>query len=294
MTLDPQTASSPAPPAGRRRIGLPHRWTGSRRADAIRIAAVPVLVLGVLLWMVVAVLRAGSSNGPLLYAEFVDPAGSAYLDVQLAEEATSYGAVSAVVPRQGRVWPVTRVAITPLPSGEVQLSYDGAGYRDRQVRADTRDEKVPPRKSTDRIQLRLSGRVDPARHTATVDLWVDGAPSRIRSTGIPAGAQYLVDEFLTAVRGRNWNAVYDMETASMRNGSKRGTFVTDMANAGVITTLRAARTTGPTTFSTSAAGVSLARTPIRMTYADGATTTSVDATLVLAVDGGSWGIQAVE
>ena len=79
----------------------------------------------------------------------------------------------------------------------------------------------------------------------------------------------------------------------MRNGSKRATFVTDLANGGAVTTISDARATGPTVLSTDA-GVSYARTPIRVTYGDAPGATRVDATLVLAVDAGSWKVLGIE
>jgi YD repeat-containing protein len=251
-----------------------------------------VLVLAVLLLLVMAVFRAGGAAAPSAYAEFVDPSSGSYLDVQLDSSRTSYGAFSAVVPGQGRVWPDAPVETGDSTGTAVQLSYDGAGFRDSRVMPGGRDDQRPARRP-EPVQLRLEGQVDPARHVANVDVWVNGERHHITSAGQPDGAQAVVDGYLTALRTGDWNKLYSLETVSMRNGSKRSDVVTGLATGGVITEVTGARTTGPTTFS-DRGGTTYGRAPIRVTYGSGQDRTTVDATLVVAVDGGSWGVLTVE
>jgi hypothetical protein len=127
-----------------------------------------------------------------------------------------------------------------------------------------------------------------------VDVWVNGDRHHIASEGQVSGAEDVVQEFLVAMRTGNWNKLYTIESSHMRNGSKRATFVTDLTNGGAVTTITDARTVGPTAHSTTDAGVSYARTPIRLTYGDGAAATKVEATLVLTVDAGSWKVLGLE
>src|SRR4051812_18420931 len=104
-------------------------WIHPGTARAMKIAGVPVLVLGALVWLVVAVLRGGGTGPPPVYAEFVDASSSSYLDVQLDRSKTSYGALSAVVPGEGRVWPAARVEARQRNPRVVELHYEGVGYR---------------------------------------------------------------------------------------------------------------------------------------------------------------------
>jgi hypothetical protein len=271
-------------------------WVDARTARAARIAGAPVIVLVVLVWLVVSVLRAGGAGQPPVFAEFVDASNSSYLDVQLDSSTKSYGSFSALLPGQGRVWPKGRVQTQQRDDGVVELRYDGSGYQDPNAQPGAGEEapagfRPPP---PEVVPVRLAGQVDPARHVATVDVWVNGERHRIASAGQVSGAEGVVEDFLTAMRTGNWNKLYTIESSYMRNGSKRGTFVTDLSNGGAVTTISDARTVGPTERTTTDAGISYARTPIRLTYGEGAEATKVEATLVLAVDAGSWKVLGVE
>ena len=269
-------------------------WIDARTARVTRVAAVPVLVVVVLVWLVVSVLRAGGAGHPPLFAEFVDSSSNSYVDVQLNDSAKSYGAFSAVLPGEGRVWPKGRVQTTQRSGGVVELRYDGTGYQDPYVQPGGRDEDPAVRRPPPpRVPVRFAGQVDAARHAASVDVWVNGRRYHITATQQVSGAEGVVDDFLVATRTGNWNELYTIESSYMRNGSKRSTFVTDLSSGGAVTTISDARTVGPTAYS-SPAGVSYARTPIRLTYGDGPAATKVHATLVLAVDGGSWKVLGLE
>lgn len=269
-------------------------WLPARAAGVLRVAGVPVVAVGVLLWLAATVLRAGGAAPAQAYAEFVDPSTGSYLDVQLDDTLSSYGTFSAVVPGQGRVWPVPKARADATRSGDtVELSYDGPGLSDPQVVPGVPYD--PPRTAPppQEVRLRLVARLDPVRHTATVDVQVDRDRHRIQASAQPANAPAVVDEFLAAIRAADWDRVYSLESAAMRNGSKRQDMVVGLQNAGAITTVSAARATGPTVYSTKA-GASYARTPVHLTYGSGPDATSVDATLVLALTGGSWNVLAVE
>ena len=85
-------------------------WVDARTARVARTAGVPLVVLVVLVWLVVSVLRAGGAAEPPVFAEFVDPATSSYIDVQLDDTTKSYGTFSALLPGQGRDRPIQRQA----------------------------------------------------------------------------------------------------------------------------------------------------------------------------------------
>jgi hypothetical protein len=261
----------------------------------MKIALVPVLALGALVWLGVAVLRAGGAGPPPVYAEFVDQSSSSYLDVQLDSSTKGYGAFSAVLPGDGRVWPAGRVEASHQNPRALELHYEGAGYRDPQVQPGglIGDPPQPGRKPQG-VHLRLVGQVNAAGHIASVDVWVNGNRHHIGSAGQVSGAEAVVDDFLAALRTSDWDKLYGIEAAYMRNGIRRSDFVTEMANAGAVTCVDSAETTGPTTYSTTRAGASEARTPIRLTYGPCAATARVDAALVLVVDGGAWKVLSLE
>jgi hypothetical protein len=266
-----------------------------RAERVLRVAGVPLIVVGVLAWLAVTVLRAGSAGDPAAYAEYVDPATGSYIDVQLDDASPTFGTFSVVVPGAGRVWPVPDADVDTSrgPGGTVELRYDGPGLRDPQVQP--RVPYDPPREQTEpqEVQLRLAAQVDTERQVATVEVWVDGDRQRLQGSAPLTGARPVVEDFLEAVRAGDWDRVYTLESMFMRNGSKRGDFVVNLANAGAITSVSAARPTGETEYSTRA-GASYARTPIRLTYGTGPDAPSVDATLVLALTGGRWSVLSVE
>lgn len=269
-------------------------WIGPGTARTLKVAGVPVLLVCVLVWLVVVVLRAGGAGPPAAYAEFVDTSGRSYLDVQLNSAAKSYGWFAAVLPGHGRVSPVDPVDVSRRDAGTLELRYDGVGHRDRYVQPGGYDEPRPPRPKPQVVRLRLVAQIDPARHVASVDVWVDGERHRIASAGQVRGAEEVVRTFLTAMRTRNWDLLYSIEARSMRNGIGRSEFVTLLANGGAVTTVSDAQAVGSLTYGTSRSGASVARVPIRVTYGTGPETTSVDAVLVVAVDGGTWKVLAVE
>jgi hypothetical protein len=270
-------------------------WIDVRTARVTRTAGVPVLVVAVLVWLVVSVLRAGGAGHPPLFAEFVAPAGNSYLDVQLDSSTKSYGAFSAVLPGKGRVWPKGPVQTTERPDGVVELFYDGIGYQDPYAQPGAGDEDpVVRRPPPPKVPVRLVGQVDAGRHAASVDVWVNGERSHIAAAGQVSGAEGVVEDYLAAMRTGNWNKLYDIESTYMRNGSKRADFVTELSNGGAVTTISDARAAGPSEYSTTDAGISYLRTPIRLTYGNGPGATKVHATLVLAVDAGSWKVLGLE
>jgi hypothetical protein len=270
-------------------------WIDARTARVTRIAGVPVLVVAVLIWLVVSVLRAGGTGHPPLFAEFVAPSSDSYLDVQLDSSAKSYGAFSAVLPGKGRVWPKGPVQATQRPDGVVELFYDGIGYQDPFVQPGGGEQDPAVRRPPPpQVPVRFAGQVDATRHTATVDVWVNGQRSHIAAAGQVSGAEGVVDDFLGAMRTGDWDKLYDIESTYMRNGSKRTDFVTQLSNGGAVTTISDARAVGPSEYSTTDAGVSYLRTPIRLTYGEGPGATKVLATLVLAVDAGSWKVLGLE
>jgi hypothetical protein len=267
------------------------RWVTPRRAAVLRTVGVPVLVVAALVWLAVVVLRAGGSGPPRLTAEFPDVSGGSYLDVQLNHSVKAFGSFSAFLPGEGRVWPTARVKGTRTSAGAVNLSYDGAGYLDAAARADgtTSAHHFRPR----RVRLRLVGQVGPTDHRASVDVWVNGRHWRIVSRAEVGGAEAVVSQFLGAVNDHDWNRLYDLSDRYMRNGVPRNKFVIGIG-AGAANRITEAQAMGPTTYTTTGAGVRFARVPIRLTYGSGTAMMTVDAALVLAVDTGGWKVLSVE
>jgi hypothetical protein len=267
------------------------RWVTPGEAAVLRTVGVPALVVGALVWLAVVVLRAGGSGPPPLTAEFPDVSGGSYLDVQLNHSAKSFGYFSAFLPGEGRVWPTDRVKATRMSAGVVDLSYDGAGHLDPRAPADVTTTAHHFRPWT--VRLRLVGQVDPAEHSASVDIWVNGKHRRIVSPEQAGGAEAVVREFLTAVDDHDWSRVYDVSDRYMRNGVPRGDFVIGIG-AGAAHRITEVEAVGPTTYTTTGGGVRFARVPIRLTYRTGTAATTVDAALVLVVDTGGWKVLSVE
>lgn len=267
------------------------RWVTPGRAAVLRAVGVPVLVVAALVWLSVAVLRAGGSGPPHLAAEFRDVSGGSYLDVELDHSAKSFGSFSAFLPGEGQVWPTARVKVTRMKAGVTHLSYDGAGHLDPRARADgmTTGPQVRPRA----VRLRLVGQVGLADHGASVDIWMNGKHRRIASPEQAGGAETVVSAFLAAVDDHDWRRVYDLSDRYMRNGTPRDRFVISIG-AGDANRLTDLKALGPTTYITTETGVRFARVPVRFSYRTGTTTTTVDAVLVLVVDTGGWKVLSVE
>jgi YD repeat-containing protein len=223
-------------------------------------------------------------------AEFPDVSDGSYLDVELNHSAKTFGSFSAFLPGEGRVWPRGRVKATRTSTGAVELTYDGAGQLDRNALADGSTTSRTFRPSA--VSLRLVGRVSPIDHSASVDIWVNGKHHGIASREQEGGAEAVVDAFLSAVNRHDWSRVYDLSDRYMRNGVPRDKFTIGIG-AGAANRMTDVVALGPTTYTTTRAGVRFARVPIRVTYRAEATMTTVDAELVLAVDTGGWKVLSV-
>lgn len=271
-------------------------WLSPRTTRLVKAVAVPVVVVVALLWVAVAVLRSGGLPQPHVYAEFVDPARGSYVDVQLDRSASSYGTFSAMLPGEGRVWPKARVSATTGSGSVTLLRYDGVGYRDpnRHAGVDPTGPPAPGAMPIQVVPLRLAAQVDTAAHTAVVDVWVDGVHHRVGPAGQPGGADSVASDFLTGVRMGDWEGVYALESAAMRNGSKLREFSSAMSGAGGASRITRAVATGPLTHTRTDAGVSYAQVPVALAYRSDQGTTSMHATLVLVVDGGSWKVLSLE
>jgi hypothetical protein len=184
------------------------------------------------------------------------------------------------------------VDATPRDEGVVDLRYEGVGYQD--LVATPPEDSPQPRPKPQKVHLRLAGHVDAGRHVSSVDLAVNGDRHHIASAGQVSGAQAVVDDFLEAAVTPDWNKLYSIEAGYTHNGAKRSDFVTGMANDGAVTCIRKAEATGPMTYDNTPAGVSYARTPIRLSYGSCTAIPRVDTTLVLVVDGGSWKLLSLE
>jgi hypothetical protein len=91
----------------------------------------------------------------------------------------------------------------------------------------------------------------------------------------------------------DWRWVYELSDRYMRNGVPLTEFVTRVGS-GAATRITEVTAVGPMTHSTSKAGASFARIPIRLTYGTGTATTTVRAVLVLVLDGGAWRVFSVQ
>ncbi len=262
-------------------------------ARVLRVRVVPALVLVALVGLVLTVLQAGGAAPPSAYAEFVDRTGRSYLDVQLNPDATSYGAFAAVLPGEGRVWPTERVSVQQGPGDMVTLQYDGEGKRDAGVQPGMRYMPKRTDPKPEEVALRLVGQVDPAGERADVEIWVDGVRHELTADRRPGGDQVALQQLLRALATQDFDTLYTLSSAGMRNGSTRSSYTRDLANAGVINDVTAARATAPTTY-TVRYGTRYARTPLRLTYGSGADATDVDATLVLVLADGTWSLLTVE
>ena len=253
----------------------------------------PALVLVALVGLVLTVLRAGGAAPPTAYAEFVDRAGTSYIDVQLNSEATSYGAFAAVLPGEGRVWPTERVKVQQGPGDMLTLQYDGEGLRDARVQPGLcyMPKKADP--APEEVALRLTGQVDPGGERAELSVWVDGVPHRVSTDRRPGGDQDALQRLLRALSTQDFDTLYTLSSTGMRNGSTRSDYTTALPNAGVINDVTAARATAPSS-STVKHGTRYVRTPIRLTYGSGADARDVDATLVLVLADGTWSLLTVE
>jgi hypothetical protein len=229
-----------------------------------------------------------------LSAGFLDVSHGSYLRVQLDSTADNYGAFTVSIPGVGLVWPAAPAVATPVSPQVVKLRYDGNGSEDAEAHLDGEfGVGFQPGGPTQQITLRLVGQVDPTHRTASVEVWVNGTHYHIGATSAPSNAAAVVVAYLGAIRTSDWPALYGITDSSLRNGMTQTDFAAAMAGSEGTTGISDAKTTGPTTYTTNEAGISYARTPIRLTYGTGTAATTQDGTLVLIQDAGSWKVFTV-
>jgi hypothetical protein len=230
-----------------------------------------------------------------LSAGFLDVARGSYLRVQLDQAADNYGAFTVSIPGVGLAWPASPAAVKVERPHAIRLSYDGAGSKDPEAHLDAEfGVGLQAGGPAQQVELRLIGHIDPAHHTASVEVWVDGKHYHIGATATPTTAGPVVAAYLAAVRTGDWASLYAIADSSLRSGMTQDEFSKAMAGSDGASGISDATATGPTTYTTNEAGISYARTPIRLTYGTGTSATKQDGTLVLILEAGNWKVFTVE
>jgi len=254
-------------------------------------------ILGLAAAVVVVTSTSGKAADPPapLSSGFLDVMRGSYLRVQLDRAAGNYGAFTVSIPDVGLIWPEKPAAVTVESPQVVKLRYDGPGSKDAEARLDTEfGVGFQPDGPTQPISLRLIGEVNPVHHTASIEVWLDGRHYHIGATAAPTTADPVVAAYLTAVRTGDWAALYGIADSSLRRGMTQSDFAAVMAGSDGATRISDAKAVGPTAYKVNEAGISYGRTPIRLTYGTGTSTTTEDGTLVLILEAGIWKVFTVE
>ena len=254
--------------------------------------AVPA-VAGIVLVTIPSRGNASPAPGPLS-AGFLDARNGIYLRVQLNSATGNYGAFTVSIPRVGLVWPAAPASAV-ASTRDVRLRYSGRGTAAPSARLD-REFGVGFQQAgpTNRITLRLAGEVDPHHHTAAIEVWVNDREYHLTALGEPHTAGPVVTAYLTDVSNGDWAALYSITDSSMHQGKTQAEFVAAMKAAQGASTITGATVSGPTTYFTNSAGISYARTPIKVTYQSGGQTTTQAGTLLLINEAGAWKVFTVE
>jgi hypothetical protein len=210
-----------------------------------------------------------------------------YFTVALDSTKPNYGSYTVAIPGTGLISSTKPSTVKVNNDHDVQLRYDGAAMLDP---AATLDPLFGAGfKSSGQNQpaaVRIDGHVDPAHHTASIELWVNGAHHHLGQDGSHSPADPTLTRITTDYTGGNWADVYEVTVPTVRADISAADFAQQTA-AGVPGTITSA-TTGPVTYTTVATGLTWASTPLTVTVTKDGTTTTLHATVKLVYATGSW------
>jgi hypothetical protein len=221
-----------------------------------------------------------------------DDASGAHAEVQVDPAAPGYGDITVAIPGVGVVWATSHAS----PSGGsslVQLRYDGSASEDPDADVDSElgwDYTLSG--TVDSIALRLVGHVDTATRTGLLNVWIDGHHYQLSSSAhqpSPSALTDVVSQYVTAMRGHDAGAVYDLSDSQVHETLTRAAFVSQMSADPQFMQVTAVSTSGTATQATTDSGVRFATIPVNMT-AGGVVQTG---SLTLVWDHGVWRVYGV-
>lgn len=210
-----------------------------------------------------------------------------YFTVALDSIKPNYGAYTVAIPGTGLISSTKPSTVKVNNGHDVQLRFEGTASLDPSARLDP--VFGAGFKSSGQNQagtVRIDGHVDPAHHTASIEVWINGVHHHLGQDGSYSPAGPTLTRITTDYTGGNWADVYGVTVPTLRADISAADFARQMA-AGVPGTITSA-TTGSVTYTTVATGLTWASAPLTLTVAKDGTTTTLHATVKLVYATGSW------
>jgi hypothetical protein len=207
---------------------------------------------------------AASSPDDAPPAPFVvqDATTGIHFEVVLTPGDPSLGQFIAAIPGVGLIAPTSPATVTTNADHTVSLSYSGAGSLDAAAQLDPElGSDYIPSGSAVAATLTLSGHVDPARQTASLDLSVNGGDHPFGTASVPDGTS-AVNAIVAALTANNWAALYALADQQTHAAMTAQQYASTGAASG---TFSHVTTNGPITYRTSEAGIHSAEVAINVT-----------------------------
>jgi hypothetical protein len=210
-----------------------------------------------------------------------------YFTVALDSTKPNYGSYTVAITGTGLISSTNPSTVKVNNAHDVQLRYDGTATLDPAATLDpVFGAGFTPSGQNQPAAVRIDGHVDPAHHTASIELWVNGVHHHLGQDASHSPADPTLTRITTDLTGGNWADLYEVTVPTVRADISAANFAQRTA-AGLPGTITSA-TTGPVTYTTVATGLTWASTPLTLTVTKDGTTTTLHATVKLVYATGSW------
>lgn len=202
-----------------------------------------------------------------------DIATGNHFEVVLTPGDPSLGQFIAAIPGVGLVQPNAAATVTANANHTDTLTYRGAGSRDASAHLDP-ELGVDYRPSGHAVAatLILTGTVDPAHQTASLDLIVNGTDHHFQ-TAAASDATPAVTAVLAALSANDWATLYRLSALQTHTALSIRQYTALGSSNG---TISHATTDGPITYTTSPADIRSASVPFTATLASPTGTSSTE------------------
>jgi hypothetical protein len=193
-----------------------------------------------------------------------DPASGVHFEVVVAQADPNLGRFIAAIPGIGLIESNEAATISVNADHTDAVSYSGAGSLDATAQLDSEFgfNYHPSGDAPTAATLQLSGVIDPARQSATLDLVVDGTDHKFStSTSVP-DAKHAIAAVLDALNANDWTQLYALADPQTHTALTAQQYAAAGSASGTFSHAVAA---GPVTYLTSQADVHSAQVAIDAT-----------------------------
>lgn len=235
---------------------------------------------------------ATGADGSGGYLTFKDPGQGSSWSIGLAAAGADRGRFQFGVTGAGLIWPDGRATVDVKSDHSVIVTYDGAGFADRQATIDPDFAIHQGSGNEEPVHLRLQAQVNPDRVTASAELWVDGIQYKLTDKRPTTTANADLDAIIGFLEAEAWADYHRTLYAGAREQMTEAAFVEAIAaEYATVDGIAEIDRTGPISYNAPGSGFDIATAPLRMQTGAGTVFTG-RASLIW--EGNRWAVLSID